>query len=424
MRAKAAAVAMAVMGVLGARDPVPARGEEAGERGPHLVVFALDTSRSVRRADLDRARAVVGAVLSALPPGSSVAVLTFDDQARLVLPHTPDPGQVRLLLAAVRARGRHTALHDALFDATRYALQAGDAGRALVLLTDGRDDGSALFLADGLRLAQDSGIPVHTVGLGDAHERTLRRIAKLTGGEYLRLGPAPPHAVAARIASTLAVPPTRPAEPARAAVATAWPEDAAPAAAPRRARDMWTGIALLVVAVLAIAAALVRRRSRPDLSAAGGQAPVALLPAAVLSPTVLARLSAATQEYLDETATLQERPVLCVAGGSAAGQVFELAGFRPTSIGRARANDVRIPDLAVSAEHCRIQPEEGRLVLRDLRSRNGTFVNGRRVTRHALAPGDVITIGETRIAFRTDLRRDAAPAPTPGTSPAALSTPT
>jgi pSer/pThr/pTyr-binding forkhead associated (FHA) protein len=43
--------------------------------------------------------------------------------------------------------------------------------------------------------------------------------------------------------------------------------------------------------------------------------------------------------------------------------------------------------------------------VQDLKSTNGTFVNDRRVSRHPLAEGDVIQVGETCLQFRVEHRR-------------------
>jgi hypothetical protein len=412
---KAVALA-AILAAFGSPAAVPSQ-EAPGASRSILVALALDASGSIGTRDLVRSRDLAVAILAALPEGSEVAVVAFDDQARLVLPRTADRELIHRELTSIRVRGRRTALHDALFDATRYLRQTGPGPRAMVLFTDGRDEDSALELADGVRLAQESGIPVYTIGVGRIQERPLRRIAKLTGGEYARLASARAETIATHIAALGAGPgataPATPTGPAR--------EPAAPPTS-SRAREIWTGVFLLVVAAITFTLALVRRGD-PEPAGETIQEPQRLLPAP-LSPTVVARLSAATQEYLENTATLSERPVLSVVRGPSAGQVFEIGLLAPTSIGRARANDVALNDLAVSAEHCRIRPEDGRFVLHDLKSRNGTYVNERRVARHVLAPGDVIKIGETQVAFRTDLRRDLADAVSPVTSREGPSTPT
>jgi pSer/pThr/pTyr-binding forkhead associated (FHA) protein len=113
-----------------------------------------------------------------------------------------------------------------------------------------------------------------------------------------------------------------------------------------------------------------------------------------------------TEEYLEKTVTLREKAVLAVTRGSKAGKVFVLALESSTSLGRAKANDIVLEDVAVSSQHCRIRPEQGRFVLHDLKSTNGTLVNDQRVNRHTLAEGDVIRIGETSLQFRLESRRD------------------
>jgi hypothetical protein len=70
---------------------------------------------------------------------------------------------------------------------------------------------------------------------------------------------------------------------------------------------------------------------------------------------------------------------------------------RVTSLGRSRERDVVVADPNVSRHHCEIRHVGYDYFLIDLDSTNGISVNGRPVTRHALADGDVITMGATQI---------------------------
>ncbi len=72
-------------------------------------------------------------------------------------------------------------------------------------------------------------------------------------------------------------------------------------------------------------------------------------------------------------------------------------GSRPISIGRAPDNDISIDNLAVSNYHARVYAEADRLVVEDLESLNGTFVNDLRVERALLRDGDSILIGKHHI---------------------------
>ena len=70
-----------------------------------------------------------------------------------------------------------------------------------------------------------------------------------------------------------------------------------------------------------------------------------------------------------------------------------------TTIGRRPYNDIALDDLTVSGEHAAIVRQGEQWTLRDLRSRNGTTVNGQPVTEHALADGDAIGIGVYLLVF-------------------------
>lgn len=93
------------------------------------------------------------------------------------------------------------------------------------------------------------------------------------------------------------------------------------------------------------------------------------------------------------------------------------------TLGRHPNNTVQILDRIVSKEHCHIDLVDGRWLLRDLGSLNGSFVNGERITERALNPGDEISIGSTRIVFDPDgaANRPRPAAPSPATAPYAPS---
>jgi pSer/pThr/pTyr-binding forkhead associated (FHA) protein len=59
---------------------------------------------------------------------------------------------------------------------------------------------------------------------------------------------------------------------------------------------------------------------------------------------------------------------------------------------------------AVSGHHARIFRDDEDVILEDLSSTNGTFVNGQHTTRHALRHGDVVLVGKHLLVFRPDRR--------------------
>jgi hypothetical protein len=93
--------------------------------------------------------------------------------------------------------------------------------------------------------------------------------------------------------------------------------------------------------------------------------------------------------------------LLAVVEGEPRGATVSLAA-RAVVLGRREGCDVVIPDPNVSRQHLRVaRTAEGMLVV-DLNSTNGTFVNGERVRRHLLRPGDRIRIGMTALEYREE----------------------
>src|SRR5688572_24042439 len=105
--------------------------------------------------------------------------------------------------------------------------------------------------------------------------------------------------------------------------------------------------------------------------------------------------------------------VLHILQGPDRGKKFELPAHEPQLIGRS-SEALPISDTTVSRRHAELTPDDGRWFLRDLKSANGTWVNGRRIIdeRVQLAPGDQIRCGSTLLVFAVspdDKRNGASP---------------
>jgi pSer/pThr/pTyr-binding forkhead associated (FHA) protein len=83
------------------------------------------------------------------------------------------------------------------------------------------------------------------------------------------------------------------------------------------------------------------------------------------------------------------------------------------TIGRLPDNGVIIDNPAVSGHHARVYLEGHEVVLEDLHSTNGTFVNGRPITRQILQHGDEVLVGKHQLVFD----QTAAAAPPVTTTP-------
>lgn len=87
--------------------------------------------------------------------------------------------------------------------------------------------------------------------------------------------------------------------------------------------------------------------------------------------------------------------------GPMANQVLALSE-EVTTIGSVAGNTVVLADPAVSRKHAGIRKVNGLYELADLGSTNGVYVNGHKVPKKTLEPGDIIRVGNTEAVFRPE----------------------
>lgn len=106
---------------------------------------------------------------------------------------------------------------------------------------------------------------------------------------------------------------------------------------------------------------------------------------------------------------------LIVVGGDA--KVTEVKLNLPSVIGRGKSATLILPHPLVSRRHCEIYEADGKLMVRDLGSLNGTFVGSELVTEAVLPPGELLTIGTVtfRAVYDDDGASTAAMPPSEGT---------
>jgi pSer/pThr/pTyr-binding forkhead associated (FHA) protein len=72
------------------------------------------------------------------------------------------------------------------------------------------------------------------------------------------------------------------------------------------------------------------------------------------------------------------------------------------TIGRKAENDIHIDNLAVSGKHAKVLTILNDSFIEDLKSTNGTFINGEKINNHALQNGEIIAIGKHELTYRNE----------------------
>ena len=92
---------------------------------------------------------------------------------------------------------------------------------------------------------------------------------------------------------------------------------------------------------------------------------------------------------------------LVVINQGLAGLSLELSENWAT-IGRGNGNALQIVETSVSSKHCEVQLKDNELRVRDLRSTNGTFVRGQKVSEAVLKPGQTLRLGQIELRFEAE----------------------
>ncbi len=166
-----------------AASPLAATGREVA------VVLAIDVSGSMKDANkLAAAKAAADAFLDAVRNRERVGLVTFSSAVTVAQEPTPSAGKLRSAIRRLQAGG-NTRLWDAVVQASEL-LSAETAQRNLILLSDGKDDGSQAALPAAIDAAKKGDVTIYTVGLGGGQDQDLPALAKLAAATHGRFSTA------------------------------------------------------------------------------------------------------------------------------------------------------------------------------------------------------------------------------------------
>jgi len=420
-------------------------------------VFVVDKSESIEPARFDNIRNAIEKWVQQADAKDRIAIIQFAEQVQ-VLSDFSD-GKDKNLQAArqLALGGKRSLIYQALVNAVELCSRR-DPGlptrRAIVIVTDGKDEGSGLNAGDVIEQAASAHVPVNAIGYSNlpASERRqyldeLHRIAEKSGGVYAEVAaagltdafPSMEKAIRRVFLAAFNCPDcaadskkyrfemqleagTRVFQDGFDVLMVPGPPPPPPSPNPRSVavkapwwkQPWWVYAAAgAVVAALILALWLWRRGVRRKRERAERAARVAL-PLNVTAPSPMRMTEPAPAKASGPCLHLQ----LTVMRGRNPGTTSDLklpagpaaamgnGGAARVLIGRRSGCDLSITgDETVSSEHCEITWSNNRLVVRDLRSSNGTLVNGVPIAGdQPLENGDRLGIGRTeyRVGVASD----------------------
>ena len=157
---------------------------------PVTLGIVIDNSASMRPK---RPEAITAALAFARTsnPHDEIFVVSFNERVRLALPEglrfTDDPVKLRDALILLEPSGR-TALYDAIQKALAHAQNGTHGRKALLVISDGGDNASAIDWKQMEQVALESKATIFTIGVFNSDDRdknpgVLKQLARITGGE-------------------------------------------------------------------------------------------------------------------------------------------------------------------------------------------------------------------------------------------------
>jgi len=160
----------------------------AQDSRPLSVAVLIDSSNSMRGAALTSAVNAARTLIAGKPARSEAAVFTFARTPVLVVPWSAQTGDPADALTNVTPSPK-TALWDAVVAAGQQLATRDSTTRAIVLLTDGRDNASVADLQSALKVVTAAHVRVFAIGLAGANldRNELQTIVDRTGGEFIEV---------------------------------------------------------------------------------------------------------------------------------------------------------------------------------------------------------------------------------------------
>lgn len=108
--------------------------------------------------------------------------------------------------------------------------------------------------------------------------------------------------------------------------------------------------------------------------------------------------------------TNQPMAKLVVLSEGFTGLTYELK-VEKTTVGRLEDNAFQIAEQSVSSHHCELLQRVDDVLVKDLNSTNGTFINGEQIKEATLKPGQILRLGQVEMRLESGTGKAASPAP-------------
>jgi VWFA-related protein len=386
---------------------------ETAQTGASIVVVVQASGAMLGiQDDLKKA---VSAFVNGLGEKDQVAVVDYAESAETVAPFSEDKGDVAGKAGKITFTGKSFLLYDGLAQAISLYASAAAPGKggtpsllpqakAIIVISDGRDNGSATTDEKIFSDATKRRIPIHCVGHSELDQDSLANLetlARRTGGTY-KAAPSVDD-----INKSLTVikdyinkmyviqwktslehdGKEHKVEIAMENEGGASLKSSVMVKTPDYIDWLKIGIIVGVIVLLVVIAVVIYVVTRPK-------------PPPTRFCAVCKRAQMPDWEICLFCLKSAKARLIMQKGAGPKGKTWPLVG-KVVSLGSGPENSIRIMDGAVSGKHAGVAVDNDKFEIVDLGSKNGVLVNGKKTPRRFLRNGDIITLGMTEFKFES-----------------------
>jgi VWFA-related protein len=155
-------------------------------KNPISIILAIDISGSMHGRPINEAKKAASIFLDQLDKEDFIALITFGSNVKSLSDFTKEKYKIREKIESLLANEQLTWLYQATSDSLDNALRAPTSRVAVILLTDGKDEGSPKKEEDVLKRLKGMNVPIYTLGFGPAAQIDyLKTLANMSGGYFL-----------------------------------------------------------------------------------------------------------------------------------------------------------------------------------------------------------------------------------------------
>jgi VWFA-related protein len=390
------------------------------------IVMGIDSSKSISARTLKELKKSASDFLNQPGKKDMIALYRFNDEAVLLSNFTDNKDELLNKISNVQRHGKRTLLYNALYNSMELLNKTDIPRKAVLVFTDGKDEGSTIELNDVIEYSRNSHIPVYCVAFNPKENiKTLSRLAMLTGGKLFSSNKNEIYSIYKTIFGTVKnqylleyksmLDPDGKAHNIEIKLRYDNIKDGEQITINYkknkstfilRVPSFYEAVIIALVLILIILLVVliiffIRHHNKIQISSSGIQA--------VTSDEKFAKFN--KPEYIPQNGTIeqeQEKPDekisikawLVERDGMDAGKKIPVE-YEEVTLGRGKDNRIILDDKSVSKKHARIKLIKNSFYLFDLVSDKGTFLNENKLLRPKLLyDWDEIRLGKKVFIFR------------------------